>query len=80
MFLFCFGDRVSYGPGWPRTHYVTKDDLELPILLPLHLWSAGVIGVHHQVGFKWYKGSNTGLRAHETNTLPSDLFEKLCAH
>lgn len=32
--LFCFLDKVSHVPGWPRTCYVAKDDLELPVLVP----------------------------------------------
>lgn len=32
----CFvGNRVSYSPGWPQTHCVTKNDLVLLVLLPV---------------------------------------------
>lgn len=37
---FCFWDRVSYSPGWPRTRYVARTSLELfnfPFL-PLKYW------------------------------------------
>lgn len=33
---FCFvWGRASYSPGWSQPHHVTKDNLELLILLPL---------------------------------------------
>ena len=32
--LCVFWDRVSCSPGWPQTHYVAEDDLELLTLCP----------------------------------------------
>lgn len=35
-------ETVSYIPGWPQTHYILKDNLELQIFLPLNPSSARV--------------------------------------
>lgn len=29
-----FGDRLSYSPDWPWTHYIANDDFEILIFLP----------------------------------------------
>lgn len=36
-FGFFFGDRMLCSSGWSQNYYIAKDDLELPILLPLPL-------------------------------------------
>lgn len=46
---------VSGSPGWPQTHYVIKDDLELVILLP-PLPGAGTMHVYSHTLFLQFMG------------------------
>lgn len=34
LFIYLFYNNISHSPSWPQTFYVTKDNLELLILLP----------------------------------------------
>lgn len=46
--FFFFWDYVSHSPGWPRSHYVAKDDFELITVLsvaPAPSPSTGITGM-----------------------------------
>ena len=43
MFIYLY--RFHVAKGWPQTHYVAEDDLELLILLPLPP-GAGIAGIY----------------------------------
>lgn len=63
-YLFIFLSSLSCSTGWPRIHYVAKDDLNY--WSRLHLPSSGIIGVHHYTQFMWCLGLWT---LHATETL-----------
>lgn len=49
-FSFLFRERVSCIPGWLWTHYVAKDDLELPVST---YWVLKLQGNATLPGFMW---------------------------
>lgn len=56
---FCFGDRITYGPGWPRTCCITILSFEL-LILPDPPPKCGVTGQHyHQPSKKSYIHTET---------------------
>lgn len=68
-FLF-FWVRVYYILGWPHTHYIANDDLELHTHTHTR-WYTGVC--HHRASFMQYLGLNPSSCACKACTTPSAL-------
>lgn len=87
FFLLVFWDRVSCIPGWPPTHYVAEDYLELWIFLPQLPKCWEFTGIHHHtqqdsISKNYKKGTNelkkskpTTLQKMVTPTFPRQLLE-----
>jgi fucose permease len=50
---------IIYIPGWPQIHYVTKDDLELLILLSSLLLSSAGVGANAIISGLFSIGNQT---------------------